>query len=242
MLVQSFNAAGDLTGAKNSLDQAVSGNLNQAISAGGLFVYLLSASGNATNATAGTYQAILTLIFSLVMIWTLRQVHAGHKVRIRDGFYKGMAPLIPFLLVLVAVALQMLPLAIGASLFSTVTTSGIAASSIEQALWAVLFFTFGVISLYMVSSSLFGLYIVTLPNVTPLKALRSARALVKNRRWTVLRRILFLPIALVLLSAIIIIPLILFVTPIAQASFFVVSMLILPVVHSYLYALYRELL
>ena len=73
-------------------------------------------------------------------------------------------------------------------------------------------FFLALLSLYMICSSLFALYIVTLPNVTPMKALRSARQLVLHRRFLVLRKILFMPLALLVLGAIIMIPLIIFLT------------------------------
>ena len=55
---------------------------------------------------------------------------------------------------------------------------------------------------------MFALYIVTLPDMTPMKALRSARELVRYRRWTVLRKVLFLPLMLLVVAAIIMVPII----------------------------------
>lgn len=242
VLVQGFHAAGNLGEAKSSLDQAFTGNWSQLLTGASLFVYLLGASGNTATPTAGAYQFILALIVSLALIWTLRQVYAKHAVRVRDGLYLGMGPLVPFVLVLGVIVLQLLPLSIGALLYGTVVSSGIAATGLEQALWALLFFGLAVVSLYLISSSLLALYIVTLPDMTPLRALRSARQLVRGRRWTVLRKLVFLPVALFVLAAMLMIPLILFATPLAAWIFLVVTMLLLPIVHSYMYALYRSLL
>ena len=94
----------------------------------------------------------------------------------------------------------------------------------------------------MISSSIFALYIVTLPDMTPLKALRSARQLVRHRRWTVLRKILFLPILLIVVAAIVMLPIIIWTPPLAQWIFFVLTMFAIAAVHAYAYALYRELL
>jgi hypothetical protein len=242
ILVQGFSAGGSLSDTKETLDEVFSGNMGQLASGLTLFVYLLSMSGNTVSPTAGAYQLILTLLISLALIWTLRQVYAGQKVRIRDGFYEGVAPLVKFILVLILIGIQLIPFAIGMLLYGTVTSNGIAATTFEQVLWALLLFMAAITSLYMVSSSIFGLYIVTLPDMTPIRALRSARQLVLNRRWAVLRKVVFLPIALVVLSGLLIIPLILFLTPIAAWVFFAVSMLLLPLIHGYMYALYRSLL
>jgi hypothetical protein len=94
----------------------------------------------------------------------------------------------------------------------------------------------------MLSSSLFALYIVTLPDMTPLTALRSARQLVRYRRWTVLRKIFWLPVALLILAAVIMVPIIIWLTAIAQWVFFLLTMFSLVATHAYMYNLYRELL
>jgi uncharacterized membrane protein YoaK (UPF0700 family) len=94
----------------------------------------------------------------------------------------------------------------------------------------------------MISSSLFALYIVTLPDMTPFKALRSARELVRHRRWTVLRKILFLPIILLVVAAIIMLPIIIWLTSLAQWVFFLLTMFALVAANAYMYTLYRELL
>lgn len=242
ILVQGFGASDSVDESKSVFDQLFNGSLGGLASGAGLFVYLLGASGNTANPTAGAYQGALSLLFSLVFIWALRQAHAGQKVSFGDCFYKSMTPLVPFFLVLLVVGLQFLPLVIGTTLFSIVTSSGIAASSVEQLLWGVLLFGLAVMSLYMLASSIFALYIVTLPGMTPMQALRSARQLVKHRRWAIMRKVVFLPVSLVVLAGLVVIPLILFATPVAPWALILISMLILPMVHSYLYALYRELL
>jgi K+-sensing histidine kinase KdpD len=83
---------------------------------------------------------------------------------------------------------------------------------------------------------------VTLPDMTPLKALRSARELVRYRRWTILLRVLFLPVLLLLAAAIIMVPIITLLTPLTKWMIFLLSMIAIAVVHSYMYSLYRELL
>lgn len=207
-----------------------------------LFGYLLGGAGGANSQAGGIYQTLLVILLSLVTIWALRQVLAGKQIRVRDAFYKGTYPLVPFILVLLVVGLQLLPLVVGSWLFATVSGAGVAVNVIEKFGWGLLFFLLSLWSLYMISSSVFGLYIVTLPDMTPLKALRSAKQLVKHRRFKILRKLLFLPFALIIAGAIITIPLILILTSLATWVFFLLSMFGLIVVHSYLYMLYRELL
>jgi hypothetical protein len=85
-------------------------------------------------------------------------------------------------------------------------------------------------------------YIVTLPDMQPRLALRSAKDLVRFRRWPVIRKVMFLPIFIVAVMGVIIVPLILFAQAIVPAVFYLLSMLAILFAHAYLYSLYRELL
>ena len=242
VLVRGFSGGTDVGSLKNTLDQIFHGDLGHLASSLTVFALLVTSAGNSSSSTAGSYQALLLVIVSLAIVWIFRQLMAGEKVRVRDGFYRGMYPLIPAVLVLGVIALQLIPLLIGSSIYSTVVSDSIAASGIEKLMWGILFFLLALLSLYMLCSSIFALYIVTLPDMTPLKALRSARELVRHRRWTILRKIIFLPLVLLIVAGIIMVPIIAVVTPLAQWVFFILSMLALAAVHAYMYTLYREML
>lgn len=242
LLVQGLAGSTDVAGLKNTLNQAFTGNFGSLASGVSVFVVLVGSAGNGSSQTAGAYQLFLGLITSLAVIWALRQVLAGAIVRVRDAYYLGMYPLIPFMLVLLVIGLQLLPLLIGSTLYSLVVTNGIAVYPVEKVIWALMYGLLALLSLYLVSSSLFALYIVTLPNMTPMKALRSARDLVRYRRWTVLLKILCLPLILLVVAAVIMVPIIIWLTPLAQWVFFLLTMFALVAIHACMYTLYRELL
>ena len=233
----------DVSSLKHSLDQVFNGHFGAVFSGLSVFALLVGSAGNTTSQTAGAYQIVLAFIASLAIIWTLRQVlSGGARPRVRDAYYRGMYPLIPFILVLLVISLQLIPLVIGSALYTVVINNGIAVYGIEKFLWMLLFLALALLTLYMLSSSLFALYIVTLPDMTPMKALRSARELVRYRRWTVLRKILCLPVILLVVAAVIMLPVIVILTPLAQWVFFLLTMFALLAVHAYMYTLYRELL
>ncbi len=242
ILVQGLAGSTDVGTLKQGLSQVFTGHFGSLASSLSVFAVLVGSSGNGSSPTAGAYQLFLALITSLAVIWALRQVLAGTAVRVRDAYYRGMYPLIPFILVLIVVGLQLIPLLIGSSIYSLVINNGIAVFFVEKLVWALLYGLLALLSLYMISSSLFALYIVTLPDMTPLKALRSARELVRYRRWTILRKILCLPIILLILAAVIMLPIIIWLTALAQWIFFLLTMSGLVAVHTYMYMLYRELL
>ncbi len=242
LLVRGLSSTNDITTLKSQLNQYFTGDFASLASGLTVFVTLLGSSGNGSSNTAGAYQFFLLLLASLAIIWALRQTAAGISIRMRDAYYRGMYPVVPFILVLFVVGLQLLPMLIGVSLYALVISNGIAVLGIEKVIWGLLALVLTILSLYLICSSIFALYIVTLPDMTPLKALRSARDLVRHRRWVLLRKLLFLPLLLIIVAAIIMLPIIFWLTPLAQWVFFLLTTFAVLAVHAYLYNLYRELL
>ncbi|HSX44878.1 MAG TPA: hypothetical protein VLF39_02050 [Candidatus Saccharimonadales bacterium] len=240
-LVKGFSVSGGLVTFKEtltSLSHSLPVNLTSGFT---LLNFLISNSGPSSD-VGGAYLTILLVIVSLAVIWTLRQTQAGVKVSISDPFYKGLYPLVPMILVLLVIGLETLPLLGANLLFGLVITNGVAVSLLEKTLWSCLIFLLALLTIYMITSSIFALYIVTLPDVKPIEALRSARDLVRYRRWTIMRKLLFLPLVLVVIGSVIIVPLVLYLTVAAEWVYFVLTISAVFIIHSYIYALYRELL
>lgn len=244
VFVRGFSSASGFTDLKGVLDGIFTTASGKLTSGAALFAVLLGGSNSALSETAALYQSVLFIMLSLAYIWALRQTAAqkSGKLRIRDAFYKGMYPMVPFLFILAVIGLQLLPLVAANFLYATVIAGGLAVTLLEQSLWLILILLLVVLSLYMVSSSIFALYIVTLADMTPLQALRSARELVRFRRWSIMRKLLVLPLCMLLIAAVTIIPLIIVVPALAEWLFYIMSIAALPVAHSYLYLLYRKLL
>lgn len=242
VLVQGLASTNDVGTLKAELDQAFTGQLGHVVSGFGVFVDLLGSAGGGSTTATGAYQFSLLVIVSLALIWALRQTLAGSRVRVRDAYYRGMYPLVQFIIILFIVGVQLLPLVIGTKLYQLVIVNGIVTTGIEIALFGIIALALALWSIYLISSSLLALYIVTLPDMTPLKAFRSARELTRGRRWTVARKILFLPLLLLIVAVIIMLPIIILITVLAPWVFFVLTVLATAAVHCYMYTLYRELL
>lgn len=233
---------GEVQDMRELFSEFFDGGITRLIGGVALLGILASDVTAAPNELAGLYQTILFLLVSLASIYIFRIVNAGKTAGIRESFYKGMYPLVPFILVLFVIGLQLLPFAIGAWLFGTVTSTGLAVHLAETVLWGVLFFLLAVLSLYMITSSLFAMYIVTLPDMYPMQALRSARELVRFRRWTVMRKVLFLPLLLAIVGVVLLLPVVIFIAPLAEFAVMAYSLATIVFAHAYLYTLYRELL
>lgn len=242
MLVKGLNLGADGANAKTFWQNLFTGG-NKSLSTGFTFFgYLLGSSSKTSSDVANLYQTVLMVVMSLVFIWILRQTYANKKPTLKEVFYKSQYPLIQFILVAGVIIIQLLPLLISGALYSYIFGNGLAVGAVEKTLWIAMFFMMSLLSFYWIASSIFALYIVTLPDVEPLQALRSARQLVRYRRWTVMRKVLFLPLALVLVMLVVGLPVIILITAAAPWLFFIMGMFGLLAVHTYLYGLYRELL
>ncbi|HSX35970.1 MAG TPA: hypothetical protein VLH84_03495 [Patescibacteria group bacterium] len=232
-----------VTTAKTSFTLLAHGHWSALFGGVATFAYLLGGGTNGTgNPSAGIYEIMFGIMLSLAFIWALRQAYAEHRFRVRDAFYRGMYPLVPFVLTLLLIGIQLLPMVVGILLYVTVVNNGIIVSGFEQVGWGFLAFLLSVWSLYIICPTILSLYAVCLPDATPWATTRAVRQVARLHRWAILRKMLFLPIALLLGSAILTVPFILFLTVISPWIFFLVSMLALLVAHSYLYGLYRSLL
>lgn len=241
LLVRGFSLTTDLGLAKQAFEELLNGAGSGITSSLAIFGYLVGT--NSPNSDLTTlYQSIIIILISLATIWALRQTHAQEKVSLKDTFYKSTYPLTQFLLVMLVIGLQFIPFVLGNFLFSATVGSEVAVSLIERIIWSVVSFGLVVWTLYLVSSSIFALYIVTLPDMTPIGALRAAKKLVRFRRWSVIRKIIFLPFILLVVAAVVMLPIIMFLTPISEVIFLILVSSVVVVVHSYIYNLYRELL
>ncbi|MEX2006823.1 MAG: hypothetical protein WD877_01470 [Candidatus Saccharimonadales bacterium] len=198
--------------------------------------------GNSGSAAGSTLQSVFIILTSLVVIWALRHLLAGQAVSIKQSFYSAMAPLIPFLLVILVIFLQLLPLSLGAAAFGAVLANSLVVDGLVLAVIGGLFAAGASWSIYMVSSSIFALYIVTLPNRQPRESLRLAKELVRYRRWEVVRKLLFLPLFVWASMILLIVPLILTVPLTVPPVFYALSALAILFTHTYLYSLYRRLI
>lgn len=242
VLVKGMTSSLNVVEAKEVLREIVDTDMATITIATSLFGALLGSAGSSTTAGGSVYQSLILVVTSLTTIWALRQITTGKYVRVRETFYNGLYPIAVFICVLFVIGVQLLPLAVGVWLYSALISGGVAITLIEKTVTVLLFAALSLLSFYMVSSSLFALFVSTLPNMTPMRALRSARQLVIHRRWRVIGRIVLLLVSLPILSALIMLPLIIWVASIAELVFFLLSIFGTLFTVTYMYLLYRELL
>ena len=202
----------------------------------------LMGNGPLSSQTTSLLQLLIVILGSLVIIWALRHLLAAKSISVKQAYYQSMTPLIPFVLVLAVIFIQLLPPTLGAAIINAIVATVVNSTGLLTVIFILIFTLLALWSVYMISSSIFALYIVTLPEMQPLQALRSAKNLVKYRRWQILRRLIFLPLLLVIAGAILIAPFVLYVPFLAVPLFYILGVAALLFAHTYIYSLYRSLI
>ena len=189
-----------------------------------------------------TVQGFAVLVFSLVNIWAIRQIHNKQEIKARDAYYQGLSTILPAILIISLIAVQLIPFAISALIYSTARSGGLFVTGFEDLSFFAVAICIGILSFYWITSTVIAFFIVSLPGMYPRNALRLAKNLVQFQRFTVFRRIIFLPVILGISYLLILLIIIRFLP--SQALIFaeLYGYIIIPLVCVYLYKLYRALI
>jgi hypothetical protein len=243
LFVGSLVAVHDIVNYRQSLEATYTG-IRGTFEAGVLQFGFLLGGGNADglSGAGSVYQSVLVVLCSLAIIYIIRELYAARIASIKEAFYESTGPLVPFLGVSAVITVQLLPLSLAAFLYTLGMVNGLAVHWWEQGIVLCLSIALLVWSLRMLLGSIFALYIVTLPGMTPLRALKTARTLVYKRRLMIAGKITALTVFIIVTAAAIEIPVIIVATTLAPWLLILIGAVAFVVIHSYLYALYRELL
>ena len=191
-----------------------------------------------------TVSGLGTILMSLAYIWTIRQLHIKKNaaVHARDAYYQGMTPIIPVLLVLLVLSLQLAPLAMATFLYVTARFTGVFASGFEDLSVFAAAVLVGLLSFYWAVSSIIALYIVTLPGMRPIKALRAAKETVRFQRFPIFKRILSMAVILGGVSFLILLTVVRFIPEKTFMAIAILQLVLLPLIHIILFKLYRALI
>lgn len=150
---------------------------------------------------------LLFAIIWLVTIYLARHLLAGHQeIKMRDGFYSALSPLVSTLVVGLIIFLEAVPIMLTIIVFQVALTT----EFLSTPFYALLFFMFAALmitlSLYLLSSSFFATIVVSAPGLYPLTAVRMAKNLIMGRRLRFLIRVFYLVIIVALLYLLLLMP------------------------------------
>lgn len=233
-----------------SLRDIVGGDLGKAGETWTLFTTVVSGQlSTSLSEVQQVYVSLLSLFAWMSIVWFLRHRLGGAVVNVRDALYNAGAPLLPTLMIAIVGLFQMVPGAVGIITYVAATSAGVVTGGVESMLFAVAAVLLVVLSLYWLTSTIFGLVIVTLPGTYPFRALSLAGDVVVGRRSSLLLRLLWMGFIVLLLWVFILVPAILLadalpwkwlpIVPLVTQLLAGASILFAA---SYVYVLYRRML
>ncbi|MBL8159291.1 hypothetical protein JNJ66_02445 [Candidatus Saccharibacteria bacterium] len=201
---------------------------------------------------------IIGLLFWLGYIWLARHAIADKRTTLRETLYLSGTSLVPTALVFLLGAMQTLPGLMGVTALAAVMQGGWEDGTMAMAsMFVVLAALLILLSVYFLVSTFVALQIVALPGMYPWRALQDARVIIAGRRFSVMRKVLILPVLALFWWLVTIVPALLldniicadvdggscWSTPLFLPTLnFLVSALLIAFVSVYAYLLYRSLL
>jgi hypothetical protein len=198
------------------------------------------------------YAVIITLLTWLTTVWLLRNLLAGHQVRLRDGLYNAGAPIVSTFIIALVFMVQLLPLALSIIAYAAASATGLLAGGVEAMLFWIAALLLALLSAYWITSTFFALIVVTLPGMYPYQALKTASSLVAGRRLRILLRFIWMLVVTVIIWVVVMIPIIIFDSwiksiwtaiswvPIVPLVLLVMGAVSIIWISSYVYLLYRK--
>ncbi len=191
-------------------NEVVEGGLDSLTQAGMLFFAVASAGlGQQPTDVQQVFGSFLLLMSWLTTVWLLRNLLAGHRVKLRDGLYNAGAPIIATFVVTLVFMVQLIPVALAAIGYTAASATGLLLGGVEAMLFWGAAIGLSLISAFWITSTFFALIIVTLPGTYPFKALSIAGDMVLGRRLKILLRLVWMALVMVVGWAIVLIPIIL---------------------------------
>ncbi len=221
--------------------------------AGRAFVIAGSALGGAlsTNLTDIQYLFVFMVGFFVVItvVWLLRQRLAGNKVNVRDGLYSSGAPVLALYVLIVIGILQMIPLALMVLVYAAAVGGGILSGGIDTAMFSIALFLVLVLTLYFMTTTLFAIFIATLPGTYPIVAYRTARKIVAGQRARLLFRLIWLAVIVVAMWFMVLVPIVIITNSLNGQNSIVIPLAVqtmlgagLIYAAAYAYLLYRRMI
>ncbi|MDO4684189.1 MAG: hypothetical protein Q4B06_00605 [Candidatus Saccharibacteria bacterium] len=153
---------------------------------------------------------LLSLYIWLVVVWLLRHIVAGKRVKLRDGLYNAGSPIISTALLMIVLLVQMVPGAVAILIASAAWQSKLIDTAAASMLLSIGLVFIAVLSLYWMVSTIIALIVVTLPGMYPLRALAISSDMVIGRRLRIMYRFVWMLAVVVSWWIVIMIPVILF--------------------------------
>lgn len=164
------------------------------------------------------YVSILFVLGMLTIVWLLRHQLAGKKLTLRDGLYSAAAPIMAEYVLLIIGIIQLIPAALVLLFYVSATTGGLLNGGIETAMFSLAIFLVIVLTLYFMMTTLFAMFIATIPGTHPLRAYRAARKIVAGQRLRLLLRLVWMLVIVLAACFIVLVPIVIIVNSVGGSN------------------------
>ncbi len=231
-VIPSFNDSSDSTGVLAS-EQNVD-TLTRAVDSIGNGLTFISGDQSST-----LVQFILFLISSLAFIWVLRKIRKLQKVKISDAYYQGTAQFVAMFLIVIWFVLFLIPASIG----TTILSVGLSASTtaLEISIISVISALLFALTVWLYAKYWPSFYIISLPGMRPISALKNASKLTKKHRLNITIQVFGFIMISVIILIIAILPLALVLPAVVPYWVYVLMFIVFATTHTFLFSIYRSL-
>ena len=191
---------------------------------------------------ANILSSVLIVLFSLIYIWAIRALSMNKKIRARDALYSGTSNLLPFMFMMSVLAIQLLPLTLAVTAYNIGDNGLIFIYWYERTAALVGLGLIALLSLYFISNTIMALYACTIQGVYPVPVMRSTRDMVRFQRLRILVNLVVGIFIMFFLYLCLLLIVVTYAPKLTSWMLDLFNILSLPIIHTYLYKMYRSML
>ncbi len=196
-----------------------------------------------SSGSSQVFNFFLTVFLISIILWSLKNFAEQNKISVRQAIYQGIDRLVPLLIIIIFIFLDFIPAIITVYIYSQVSHFHIDQTIIEKILWFIIFIAGILLTFYLLVAHLISLVVtVNQPALMPRQAIKQAKKIVKNRRFIVMLDLLIFLILIFIIALITMLIVIIGFSIIAPWIYYLLTILILPIIIVFIDVLYRNLI
>ncbi len=241
LFVRGLASAVNISSANQEFKKVFAGQSNQTLKT--TFSSLNLLLNQSSSGSSQVFNFFLVVFLISIILWSLKNFANQKQISVRQATYQGIDRLIPIFIVIFFIFLDFIPAIVTVYIYSQISHYHIDQTIIEKILWFIVFLGGIFITIYLLVAHLISLVvIINQPDLMPRQAIRQANKIVKNRRFIVVLDLLIFLILILIVALLIMLGAIVGLSVIAPWVYYLLTILILPIVIVFIDVLYRNLI
>lgn len=184
-------------------------------------------------------QFILFLVASLAFIWVLRKIRKLQHVKISEAYYRGTSQFVAMFLLIIWFVILLIPATVGTTILSVGLTA--TSTAIETGVIILSSIVFLFLSIWLFAKYWPSFYIISLPGIRPISALKNASALTKKHRLNISLQVIGFMLLTVILAIVLVLPVALLLPKVVPYWIYALMFVFFAIGHTFMFAIYRSL-